>query len=178
MQKSHGDPWHTHRTKERVNTKGEQASYRSLPPQRQRGRQATARAGRQGDQPPRGDTRHTWGCAFAVHPGTRAVGTGTANKTFRLPGTVCFPRTQPSELLGPGKGTKRTIQPSLWPCAARESPRGLDLGSAGKCGAHLGQCPCRAPWRPSSVDPGSARHLGLWQTQHGPPTAHTPHTCQ
>ena len=51
----HGDPWYTHRTKDYtlVNIKGEQAdcllaSPPPLPPQRQRGRCATARAWRQG----------------------------------------------------------------------------------------------------------------------------------
>ena len=47
-----------------------------------------------------------------------------------------------------------------------------------KCRAHLGQCPCRTHWSLSCVDSGSTCRLGLWQTQCGPSTASTPHTCQ
>ena len=44
--------------------------------------------------------------------------------------------------------------------------------------AHLRQCPCRTPWSLSSVDLGSTCCLGLWQTQCGPSTMSTSHTCQ
>jgi len=42
----------------------------------------------------------------------------------------------------------------------------------------LGQCPCRAAWSLSSVDPRSTCRLGLWQIQWGPSTASTPYTCK
>ena len=54
----------------------------------------------------------------------------------------------------------------------------LKLGKCSKLRAKLGECHRRAPWRLSRVDPGSTRHLGLWQTQCGPSTASAPHTCQ
>ena len=44
----HGDPWHAYKTKDWVNTKeNKSAGFHGLPPQRQRSRRATARAGRQ-----------------------------------------------------------------------------------------------------------------------------------
>ena len=54
----------------------------------------------------------------------------------------------------------------------------LRPGKCTKCKAHLGQCPCRAPWSLSSVDLGSTHCVGLWQTQCGSSTASIPHTCQ
>ena len=64
------------------------------------------------------------------------------------------------------------------PLQSTQEPEQLRAGKGTKCRAHLGQCPCRAPWSLSRVDPGSTRHLGLWQTQCGPPPASTPHTRQ
>ena len=51
----------------------------------------------------------------------------------------------------------------------------------GKCTKHrvcFGQCPCRAPWSLSSVDPGSICRLELGQTQYVPYTVSTPYMCQ
>ena len=64
------------------------------------------------------------------------------------------------------------------PLQGTPEPEQLRPGKCTKCRAHLGQCPCRAPWSLSRVDPGSTRRLGLWQTQCGPSTASTPHTGQ
>ena len=83
--------------------------------------------------------------------------------------------TQLPELLGPGKGTKHTAHLGL--CLCRE-PEWLIPGNCMKCRAHLGQCPCRVPWSLTSVDLGSTHCIGLWQTQCGPSTVNTTHTCQ
>ena len=64
------------------------------------------------------------------------------------------------------------------PSQSTREPEQRRPGKCTKGRAHLGQCPCRAPWSLSRVDPGSTRHLGLWQTQCGPPTVSTPHTWQ
>ena len=73
-------------------------------------------------------------------------------KTYHAPRTVRLPRTWSPELLRPGK------------CR--------------KCMVRFRQCPCRAPWSLSSVDPGSTYRLELWQTCCGPCTVSTPHTHQ
>ena len=76
-------------------------------------------------------------------------------------------------------GRAQNAQPNpvcaLW---STQEPERLRPGKYIKCRAHLGQCPCRAPWSLSIVDPGSTCCLGLGQTQCGPYTANTPHTCQ
>ena len=98
-------------------------------------------------------------------------------KTYHAPRTVRLPRTWSPELLRPGKGTKCT--PSLV-CALAEYPRPEQLrpGKCRKCMVRFRQCPCRAPWSLSSVDPGSTYRLELWQTCCGPCTVSTPHTHQ
>ena len=98
-------------------------------------------------------------------------------KTYHAPRTVRLPRTWSPELLRPGKGTKCT--PSLV-CALAEYPRPEQLrpGKCRKCRVRFRQCPCRAPWSLSSVDPGSTYRLELWQTCCGPCTVSTPHTHQ
>ena len=108
------------------------------------------------------------------------AGTGQVTKTHGPPETARSPSSWSPELLGPGKGTKRTAYPGLCPCGTPENLSCLDLGSARNSGPtwHLGQCPCRAPWRQISLDPGSTCCLGLWQTQCGPSTVSTCHTCQ
>ena len=64
------------------------------------------------------------------------------------------------------------------PLHSTREPEQLRPGKCTKCRAHLGQCPCKAPWRLSGAEPGSTRCLGLRQTKCGPSTASTPHTCQ
>ena len=93
------------------------------------------------------------------------------------PETVHSPSTRSPEMLHPGKGTKCTANPV---CAPEENqePESLRPGMCMKCRAHLGQYPCREPWSLSSIDLGSTCCLELCQTQCGPPTVSTPHTCQ
>ena len=191
--------------------------YRALPPWRQRGRCAIARARRQGaaailapetasstklwsgsqvlimsyrdpvwitsarnvtawHQHPRVDTQYTWDWNLMGHLGNQGAGTRQMNKMHSPLGRVYLPCTWSPELLGPGKGTKSNAYPGLWPSGAPENLR--RLGKCMKSRAPLGQCPCRAPWSLNSVEPGSTCHLGLWQTQCGPSTVNTPHTCQ
>ena len=64
------------------------------------------------------------------------------------------------------------------PLQSTQEPERLRPGKCTKLRDHVGQCSSRAPWSLSSVDPGSTRHLGLWQTPCGPSTGSTPHTCQ
>ena len=80
------------------------------------------------------------------------------------------------QLLTHGKGTKCTTCPVCTPESTWE-PEQLRPGKCTKFRDHLGQCPCRAPWRRSSVDLRSTCHLGLWQAHCGPSTASTAHTC-
>ena len=100
------------------------------------------------------------------------------HKIHGPPGTVHSPSSQSPEWFGPGKGTK--------------------------CTAHLGSVPLWGTWEPKWLrrhkckitrpnwDSALAEHtgtwavwtweviccLGLWQTQCGPFTVSTPHTCQ
>ena len=50
-------------------------------------------------------------------------------------GTLHSPRTQTSEWLGPGKGTKRPAYLGLCPCGTPENLSGLNLRSAKNAGA-------------------------------------------
>ena len=59
------------------------------------------------DQLLRGDTWHTWDSALMAHGGNLEAGTGEVIKMHGPPGTVWPPSTWPTELLGPGKGTKQ-----------------------------------------------------------------------
>ena len=54
----------------------------------------------------------------------------------------------------------------------------LRPGKFTNCRAHFRQCPCKAPWNLSSVDPESTCHCELGQTQCGPYTVSTPPTHQ
>jgi len=62
------------------------------------------------------------------------------------------------------------------PLQSTHEPERLRSGRCTKCRVLFGQCPRRAPWRLSSVDPGSTSCLELGQTQ----SIHvsTPHTHQ
>ena len=64
------------------------------------------------------------------------------------------------------------------PLRSTREPEWLRPGKCMKCRVHGGQCPCRAPWRLSSVDLGSAHRLGLWQAQCAPSAESRSHTCQ
>ena len=64
------------------------------------------------------------------------------------------------------------------PLQSTREPKHLRPGKGKKCRNDVRQCPCRAPWSLSSVDPGSTHCLGLWQTQISPYMESTPHMCQ
>ena len=64
------------------------------------------------------------------------------------------------------------------PLQSTQEPKQLRPGKGMKCRNHVGQCPGRAPWSLSSVDPGSTHCLGLWQTQISPYMGSTPHMRQ
>ena len=102
------------------------------------------------DQLPRGDTGHNQNSALTKYPVVCASRAWEGHKTHNPTGSVPLRSMWEPELLRP-----------------RECK---------KCRVHLGQCPCRAPWSLSSVDPGNTCCPGLWQTQCGPSTASTPHT--
>ena len=95
------------------------------------------------------------------------------------PGTVHSPSTQLALRVTQSWERHKTHSPSgSVPLQSTPEPEQPRPGKCTKCRAHLGQCPCRAPWSLSRVDPGSTRRLGLRQTQCGPSTASTPHTGQ
>ena len=126
---------------------------------------------------PRGDIRHTWDCALVAHPGNQAAGTGEVYKMHDPPERVCSPSTWlPEGLdLGRAQNSQPTGSVPLW---STGEPEWLRPGKFTKCRGHLRQHPCRMSWSLSSVDPGSTHSLGLWQTQCGPSTTSTLHTCQ
>ena len=137
----------------------------------------SARSDTAWDQFPRGDTRQTWDCALWAHPGNQAAGTRDVHKMQGPPGTVHLPSTWSPEWLGPGKGTNtQTMSPGSVLLQRVQELEKLRPGKCTKCRARSGQCPCRAPWSLSSVDPGSTCHLGLWETQCCPSTGSSPHT--
>ena len=80
------------------------------------------------------------------------------------PGTVQSPSTWSLELIRPGKSTKCTPIRVL-PLWSTQEAGWLRPRNCVKRRAHLEQCPCRAAWTLSSVDPGSSHCLGLWQIQ-------------
>ena len=129
------------------------------------------------DQLSTGDTRHTWDGALTAHPGNRAAKNRKVNKMHSPPGTVHSPSTWSPTLLEPGKSTKR--RPN-WVCALQstQEPERLRPRKCTIRRARFGQFLCRAPWSLSSVDLGSTHFHELVQTQCGPHTASTPHTCQ
>ena len=75
------------------------------------------------------------------------------------------------------EGHKTHSQSGSLPLQSTSEAEWLSSGKCTKCKVHLGQCPCRAPWSLSSVNPGSTCYLGLWQNQCGPSTTGIPHTC-
>ena len=109
---------------------------------------------------------------------TKFPGTEEEHRTHGLPGTVLLPSPQLPEWPGPGKGTKQHSPSGSVPLQSAWEPEQLRPGKCMKHRVHLGQYPGGAPWSLSSVDPGNTHHLGPWQTQCGPSTARTPHTCQ
>ena len=130
------------------------------------------------DQLPRGDTWHTWDSALAVHPGNQAAVTGKVIKTYRPSGTVCSPSTWSPELLGPGKGTKHG--PNwvcvLWSMREPEAEQ-LNLGSS-RNPDPLCTVPVQSNLEPEHCRPVKHMCHELGQTQCGPYTVNTPHTCQ
>ena len=98
----------------------------------------------------------TKSCSYPPLPHHRY---GQVNKTHGPPGTVLLPSTWSHGLLGPGKGMIHTAHPRSVPLRSTQEPEWLRPGKYTKCRVHLGQCPCRTPWRMSSVDPGSTCHL-------------------
>ena len=64
------------------------------------------------------------------------------------------------------------------PLQSTREPERLRPGNCTKCRACFGQCPCKALWSMSSVDPESTCNLELGQTLCGPYTVSSPHTCQ
>ena len=75
-------------------------------------------------------------------------------------GTVCSPSTGLTELLGPGKGTKKHAQLSLCPCGVPENLNlsGLDLGSAQNAGPALDSA-LQSTLEPEQFRPG--KHMLL-----------------
>ena len=88
------------------------------------------------DQLPR-DTWHTWDGALTVHLGNWAARTRDVIKTHTPSGTVRSPNTWSPELLGPGKGKKRTPNQV---CALVEYPR-IWTWAAKTLEVHETQCP-------------------------------------
>ena len=116
------------------------------------------------------DPRKTW----------LAAGTGEVIKMYGPPGTT-LAHQAPGHLscldLGKAQNTCPTKSVPLQSTQGPE-PEQLRSGKCTKRRAHFGQCPCRATWSLSSVDPGSTCRHELGQTQCGPYTASNPHTCQ
>ena len=83
----------------------------------------------------------------------------------------------PCRLLRPRKGTHAQL--SLCLCGVPENLNlsGLDLGSAHNPGPALDSSP-QSNLEPEQCIPGKHTHRELEQTQCGPDTASTPHTCQ
>ena len=98
-------------------------------------------------------------------------------KTHGPPGRAHLPSTQSPGLLEPGKGTKRAALPGMCPCGVPGNLNSLDL-EVHKFQGPLWTVSLQAPWSLSSIDPGSTHHFELGQTQCGPYTVSTPHTCQ
>ena len=78
-------------------------------------------------------------------------------------------------LSGLNLGREQNTQP-IW--QSTWEPEQSRPGKCTKRRAHLGHCPCKAPWSLSRVNRGSTSCLGLWQIKCCPSTARTPHTCQ
>ena len=91
---------------------------------------------------------------------------------------MCSPSTRSPELLGTGKDTKCTAHLGQCPYRTPKNLSGLVLETAWDTGPTWGSALAEQPGNLSSVNLGSTCCLGLWQTQCGPPTVSTPHTCQ
>ena len=191
--------------------------FRAIPPWRQRGRCATARARSQGAAanlaPETTSSTKLWeGCQLIAtsswDPGqissTRVLQPEISSSEETLnTGTVASQHTLENKWPGLGKSVGHMAHLGQCSYHSPRCPSGLDLGRAqsnspsgpaplqsswdpeqlrpGECvkhRGHLGQCPGGAPWILSSVGPENTHHLGPWQTQCGPSTARTPHTCQ
>ena len=121
------------------------------------------------DQLPRGDTWHSWE--------TKWPGLGWWLRHMAHLGQ-CTCHT-PGCLNCSDLGRAQNVCPTeSVPLRSTHEPEWLRPGKCRKYRACFGQCPCRAPWSLSSVDPGSARCLELGQTQCDPYTVSTPPTCQ
>ena len=113
------------------------------------------------------------------HPGNPAAGPGRWLKcTVRLgQGThQALGRLSCSDL-GRARNARPTKSVPLW-CTPEPEPEQLRSGKCRKPRACFGQFLFRATWSLSSVDPESKSACEWGQTQCGPDTASTPHTCQ
>ena len=123
--------------------------------------------------------RHTGYLGFCPHraPGKQVAGTEEVHKMHGPRGQCAH--QAPGWLSSLDLGKTQNPQP-IWVCALAEHlrPEWLWPGRCTKCRAHLGLCLWRASWSLRRVETGSTHLLGLWQTQCGPSTARTPHTCQ
>ena len=136
-------------------------------------------------------------------PGVTQTENSSAEETHSTPGTVSLRHTQETEWLVLGRcircmahlGSVLTKHPVRWvpwtweghkthstsgsvSLQNTQQPESFRRGKWRKCRAHLGPCPCRAPWNLSTVDPACTHYIGWWQTQCGSSTVSTPHTCQ
>ena len=129
------------------------------------------------DHLPRGDTQDTWDFALIGNQGNKWLEPRRCIKCM-VHQRQCAHQA-PGCLSSLDLGKTQNPQP-IWVCALAEHPRPEWLwpGQCTKCRAHLGVCPWRASWSLRRVETGSTHLLGLWQTQCGPSTARTPHTCQ
>ena len=100
------------------------------------------------------------------------------DKTHCAAGRVHSPSTWSPVLLRPAKSTKR--RPESLPLWSTREPE-PELHRPGKCTqprVRVKQFPCRATWSLSTVDRESTHAVSGGQTQCGPDTVNTPHTCQ
>ena len=136
-------------------------------------RRATAR-----DQPPRGDTWHTWDGAPAVHTGhqvagTREVITHHPPRESELTKHLVNWAAQTWE----GHKTQAQLILCLWGVPENLNLSGLDLGSAHNPGPVLDSSP-ESNLEPEQGRPGKHTRHERGQIQCGPDTVSTPHTCQ
>ena len=170
----HSDPWHTHRTKEWTNAKGEQAGChigRVLPPQRQKGRCVTARPRKQEAAaivaPETASSTKLWaGCQLlTTSPWVTSRFTSARSVTGRdqLPtgdtwhAWDCAPMAS-GKLSSRGRGSVEDARTLGMGCSTNtQSPELLGPGKSTKCTAHRDLCPCGASENLSSLELGSAR---------------------
>ena len=147
-------------------------------------------------------TTSSWDPDGSHLPGKSQPEISSPEETHSRPGIVPSGHTRENKRPGPGMCIRCKAHLGQCTCQAPGHLNGLDLGktqntqliSSGsvllqcnqelwklrpgkcmKCRVHLEQCPSRAPWSLSSVDPGSTCHIGLWQTQCHPSTVSSPH---